>query len=75
LHRAARRRHATPIDSDRWYADMLRRRRAHRGGEPQPPKPSGPSSLDEVEYWLKRFADESPPIDEIFPPGYGEEEG
>ncbi|HUY34064.1 MAG TPA: NYN domain-containing protein [Pirellulales bacterium] len=72
LHRAARRRHARPIDSDRWYADMLRRRQG-QGDMPQPSKPSG-STSDDIEFWLQQFGGDAPPNDEIFPPGYGEGE-
>jgi len=75
LHRAARRRHARPIDSDRWYADMLRRRQGRRRGDlPHAQKPAGPATVDDVDFWLKQFTRDAAPDDEIFPPGYAEGE-
>ena len=78
LHRAARRRRAQAIDSDRWYAETVRRRRESAGhSRPLPAKPAAASGEDEVAYWLARFADEA--LDEqadaeaIFPPGYAED--
>ncbi len=58
LQRAAHRRKATAIDSDVWFADLLRARRArheHAAGEA---KPDGPFSMGEVEFWLKQFGAE-----------------
>jgi hypothetical protein len=64
LQRAAKRRRATPIDSDIWYTEILRRRIARQklpvGDVPKPP---GPLSESEVSYWLGKFgvaADELP---------------
>jgi uncharacterized protein len=83
LHRAARRRNAKPIDSDRWYGQVLRkriegqRRTAPRG------KPIGPPSESEVRYWLRQFgleqsepeATSNPDVQSgnPFPPGYGDD--
>jgi predicted RNA-binding protein with PIN domain len=55
LHRAARRRRATAVDSDHWIADIERRpdespAEAERRDEMDP---------EEVEQWLKEFDDES----------------
>ena len=84
LHRAANRRKATPVDSDRWFAEVVRRR-ADRGVESPDAggqKPSAPSTEGEIEYWLKAFQmrdEDSPPSDKPggdrspFPPGYGED--
>ncbi|HEV3021056.1 MAG TPA: NYN domain-containing protein [Pirellulales bacterium] len=70
LHRAARRRHAKPIDADRWYASMLRlRQRPHRDSPLD--QPEATNEPNDVEYWLKQFTD-TPADDDIFPPGYGE---
>ncbi len=56
LHRAARRRRATPIDSDHWHRQLIARRFA-RPAEPHlPAKPTGPPGADEVAYWLEQFA-------------------
>jgi predicted RNA-binding protein with PIN domain len=77
LHRAARHRRAKAVDSERWYAEMLRRRAArHDAGSSVSSKPNQPAA-GEVEYWLRRLTDEAVgPLaesDDIFPPGYGED--
>jgi uncharacterized protein len=62
LHRAAKRRRATAIDSDRWFAQLLRDR--HERSHPQQAdtiKPEGPFSPGEVDYWLKQFKLEAAP--------------
>lgn len=82
VQRAARRRRARAVDSDRWYAALRAERR--RRGTPQhhaPQKPTGELAPDEVDYWLAQFADpaseqtgrNSKRGDEIFPPAYGED--
>jgi len=78
LHRAAHRRRAQAIDSDRWYAETLRRRReTSRKSSPVAAKPAALAGDDEVAYWLAKFSDDA--IDEqaeseqIFPPGYAED--
>jgi predicted RNA-binding protein with PIN domain len=56
LQRAAKRRRATAIDSDRWFAQLLRER--HERSLPQQSdviKPEGPFSPGEVDFWLKQF--------------------
>ncbi|HEX3727412.1 MAG TPA: NYN domain-containing protein [Pirellulales bacterium] len=84
LHRAARRRRATAIDSDQWYLQVVRERieRAQRDSPKQVIKPSPPASEGEVRYWLRQFGLDSPdppgtlgkPATESpFPPGYGED--
>jgi predicted RNA-binding protein with PIN domain len=56
LQRAARRRRATPIDSDIWYADVLRRRIARQKAPVvERPQPPGRLSESEVSYWLGKF--------------------
>lgn len=54
LHRAARRRKAKAIDSDVWYADILRVRKI-RQAEVFSAKPPPPSTPEEVQAWLKQF--------------------
>ena len=59
LHRAAKRRKATPIDSDLWFAQIVRQRRERtspRGKAAEFAKPEGPFSPGEVEFWLEKFA-------------------
>jgi uncharacterized protein len=82
VQRAARRRRAKAVDSERWYADLLAERRHQKNPRRQlPQKPAVELSPDEVDYWLQQFADPShepgPPSankrEEIFPPGYGED--
>lgn len=59
LHRAARRRKAQAIDSDRWHAQVIAQRNQPRHDRPTAPqKPSTPVAMSEVEFWLKKFTDE-----------------
>jgi predicted RNA-binding protein with PIN domain len=63
LHRAANRRKATAIDSDKWFAERLRARLGqHRGATAEAPKPAGPLSSYEVARWLRDFGLE--PVEE-----------
>ncbi len=57
LQRAARRRRATAIDSDIWYAEIVRHRVARQRptATAEGPKPAGPLSSGEVSYWLGKF--------------------
>jgi uncharacterized protein len=62
LQKAAHRRRATAIDSDVWFAQLLRDRSARLnaaspGANPTAdiPKPSEPLSPGEVEHWLREF--------------------
>lgn len=78
LHRAARRRKAKAIDSDRWFAETIRERARRPGAAATGSlKPPAPQAEDEVAYWLAQFTDQE--LDrqakdsEIFPPGYGED--
>jgi len=85
IQRAARRRRARTVDSDQWYAAMLRKGLRRRGRAPAQAKPAGPLSPEEVASWLAEFdvggeaaADGPPrasefPWDSPFPPGYGED--
>jgi uncharacterized protein len=84
VQRAAKRRRAQAIDSDVWFAELVRR----RGGPEMPDapaKPNAPLSAVEVEYWLRRFAtaqekeeadaeaDEPLSPYNPFPPGYADD--
>lgn len=56
LHRAARRRKATPMDSDAWYDETLRQRHAKR----RPARRAGPDPVTpeaDVDYWVSQFSD------------------
>jgi predicted RNA-binding protein with PIN domain len=58
LQRAAHRRKATAIDSDQWFAQLMRERQERHATGPAPSlKPEGPFSPGEVEYWLKAFGE------------------
>lgn len=62
LHRAAKRRKATPVDSDQWFRDVIRARTARQ--QPNPDiviKPDGPFTEGEVDYWLRHFGMEESP--------------
>ncbi|MBN2021390.1 MAG: NYN domain-containing protein [Pirellulales bacterium] len=60
LQRAARRRRATFVDADQWYAQLLRRRDAGRlGRDARPSKPPSPLLAEDVEYWFRQFGGES----------------
>jgi len=78
LHRAAHRRRAKAVDSEIWYAEMERRRMTAttETADETPTKPTH-AAPGELEFWLSRFTDESeaarPDVDDIFPPGYGED--
>lgn len=86
LHRAARRRKATPVDADVWFGEVIRQRR-ERQEQPQPAKPQGTFSEDEVRFWLDQFSqprdrspdqivpapEDEPLIDDPFPPGYADD--
>jgi predicted RNA-binding protein with PIN domain len=79
LHRAARRRRARAVDSDKWYAKILKRRIARARGTRPSAKPSDPPTEGEVHYWLRQFgledAAQSGPSSGAapFPPGYAED--
>jgi predicted RNA-binding protein with PIN domain len=59
IQRAARRRRASAIDSDRWISELARRR-GERSQAPPPPLPvsDSPVTSTDVEYWVKEFSDE-----------------
>ena len=112
IQRAARRRRAKALDSDVWYADLVRTRRERRAASVATAgRPPVPLLEEDVNYWLRQFGGESlltervdresdvppaapekpaasgagrpasekpadgdaGPIDNPFPPGYGED--
>lgn len=85
VQRSARRRRAKAVDSDIWYAELIRARRQRLSAASDlPARPAVPLLEEDVRYWL-RFFGEEPPLkleesseadssDETynpFPPGYG----
>jgi hypothetical protein len=76
VQRAARRRRAKAVDSDRWYAETRRDRAAGHPSLPALLKPAETASSD-VEFWLRQFDDESDignaDAGDVFPPGYAED--
>lgn len=61
LHRAARRRRATAVDSDVWFRELLRRRQKAKSQPHGAEKPIGHPSAAEVRAWLKTFGFEYVP--------------
>lgn len=59
LHRAARRRQATAIDSDVWYQKRLAERRRNRAeqSKPNPEQNDKKLSQEEVADWMDKFGD------------------
>jgi predicted RNA-binding protein with PIN domain len=56
LQRAAKRRRATAVDSDVWFAQLMRDRASrHEGQTHDAAKPDGPFAPGEVDYWLREF--------------------
>jgi predicted RNA-binding protein with PIN domain len=64
LHRAAKRRKSTPIDSDVWFYQTVRLRidRQKRAAEPSSAKPPAPSTEGEIKFWLRAFG---VPLDDV----------
>ncbi|MGA2031551.1 MAG: NYN domain-containing protein [Thermoguttaceae bacterium] len=60
LQRAARRRRARAVDSDRWYAEIVQQRRARRQSTAAgPPRPKVPLLEEDVNYWVRQFGGEA----------------
>jgi hypothetical protein len=61
VQRAARRRRATAVDSEKWYAQLLANRRGRPTGPTiAPEKLKGVLDTAEVAYWLEEFSDPLP---------------
>ena len=58
IHRAARRRRATPIDSEPWVAKVRRRARSEAGQSHPAADDARELSGDELQDWLDEFAEE-----------------
>jgi predicted RNA-binding protein with PIN domain len=65
LHRAARRRRAKAVDSDVWYADVLRKRIEGARRTRRSAKPTEPPSAGEVRFWLRQFGLETPEAESL----------
>jgi uncharacterized protein len=60
VQRAARRRRAKAIDSDVWYAELIRsRRQRDEASADGPARPAVPLLEEDVHYWLRQFGGES----------------
>jgi predicted RNA-binding protein with PIN domain len=69
VQRAARRRRAKAVDSDRWCAELLRDRRLPRVSSDEPDvKPPAPLTEPEVQRWLREFGDVEFDVDALRPP-------
>jgi len=57
VQRAARRRKARAVDSDKWCVEVRSRRleRQNRPADEGQSKPSGPFSPGEIEFWVRQF--------------------
>jgi uncharacterized protein len=56
IQRAARRRRAKAVDSDVWYAELLRTRQdRNRASTDEPERPPVPLLEEDVNYWLRQF--------------------
>jgi uncharacterized protein len=66
IQRAARRRRAAAIDSDRWYSELWQKRLSaeQAAGGTHLDKPVTQLTAAEIEYWVKKFTtgDQKPPI-------------
>lgn len=62
VQRAARRRRAKAVDSDRWWTELCAERRQRAAATPKSPqKPTVVNlSAGEVDYWVQKFADVPP---------------
>jgi predicted RNA-binding protein with PIN domain len=60
IQRAARRRRAKAVDSDAWYADLIRvRRERAETADDAPARPAVRLLQEDVSYWLRQFGGES----------------
>jgi uncharacterized protein len=61
LQRAAKRRRARAVDSDIWYAEILRARRERQqcGSQETIAQPPVPLLPEDVDYWLEQFGGEA----------------
>lgn len=57
VQRAARRRRAAFVDSDRWYSELWQKRleSERAAGHDEPDKPVMQLTAAEIEYWVKKF--------------------
>jgi predicted RNA-binding protein with PIN domain len=60
IQRAARRRRAKAVDSDVWYAELIRARRERlASADGAPARPAVPLLEEDANYWLREFGGES----------------
>jgi uncharacterized protein len=76
VQRAARRRGADFVDSERWFADLrAKQKNRDANSASHAAKPVDDSTADDVAYWVNEF-DGAPPDESAatpFPPGYAED--
>jgi predicted RNA-binding protein with PIN domain len=58
LQRAARRRRAHAVDSDKWFAAMVRARSKKNSAMPPAVKPAAPLDEHQIRFWLRQFGAE-----------------
>jgi len=59
LQRAAKHRRAEAVDSDTWYAEVVRARRQRQQATPEKPeRPYVPLLAEDVNYWINQFGGE-----------------
>lgn len=81
IQRAARRRRAAFVDSDRWYSEIWQRRQesGNQPGTARPDKPLRQLTASEIDYWVKKFtevvASEAAGSDDSAPSETGKVEG
>ena len=82
IQKAAHRRRARAVDSDVWYAEVIReRRQRHHIAAEGAERPPVPLLEEDVNYWVRQFSGPLPSKpsgetrvpDSPFPPGYAED--
>jgi hypothetical protein len=56
IQRAAKRRRARAVDSDVWYAEVLRaRQQRQKTAAEDPERPAAPLLEEDVRFWMREF--------------------
>ena len=68
IQRAAKRRRARAVDSDVWFAEVIRaRKERHAAADEGPERPAGPLLEEDVQFWMREFGIREFGIDEKKP--------